>query len=970
MSYKTTGTSRILASSAVSSSVAVVNTGSGFTVSGPSITANTPFQTSVITPGAASTSVAISGLKITGIIVTDSSWNNLDDTAVGPSGGYIKVIGTGFASGATAYLNGAAITTTFQSSTELRVVIPSSTVGTYSLMVFNADGSGAVYLNLALSALPTFTTDAGSLATLYEISALSAAVSAAGDSPFTYSLYSGSLPPGVTLSSSGVLSGTTQATETQTTYSFVIRVTDIQNQDNLRAFSITINPDVVSWINPVDNQTITYNKNSDIVPISLSAISAAEKTITYSASNLPAGIVLTGSTLSGTISTDTASASTLTATAAETGRLQNISIIWAIQLSDPSFMYNTLLLQNSDINNQTNNVFVDSSVNNLAVTRAGNTTQGTFSPYGSGWSNYFDGNGDYLTLPTTSGAFNFGTGNFTIEMWIWPDTVTPGYQQLAGSTYSSTGGAVYLVGSTLTFYTNGVNAQSATNSIKVGQWQHIAVVRDSGVLKTYINGVESGSAANTQNLTSNTGQIGLRTGSTTIEPYKGYISNLRVVKSAIYSANFTPPTQILAAVANTSLLTCQSNRFVDNSTNSFVITRSGNTSIQKFNPYGILSPAGTSASYMPAIYGGSISFDGAGDYLSVEANAAHQLGTSSYTVEFWMHPTVVNATQRCLVNKNGASTYGYTFRMETSNKVVYYTDTATLTPTTVLAPNTWYHIAATFDGTTTRLFVNGVQEASTTVTTGITNATGPLFIGARQSDQQMPYAGYLSDVRVVKGAALYTANFVPPTTPLTAITDTSVLIKGTGAAIYDASTLNDLETLGDIKTSTAVSKWGTSSIAFDGNGDYLSMPYSPMFAQTGPYTVEGWFYPTSTASSVQALFARNAGGYFGVVWTGSILKVDKHAIGIQITGTTTLALNTWHHWAMTFDGTTTRLFANGILQGSVTGTGGETAAPTTIGYYTATATSSFYGYMSDFRFTRGLARYIVNFTPPAELPSK
>jgi hypothetical protein len=73
---------------------------------------------------------------------------------------------------------------------------------------------------------------------------------------------------------------------------------------------------------------------------------------------------------------------------------------------------------------------------------------------------------------------------------------------------------------------------------------------------------------------------------------------------------------------------------------------------------------------------------------------------------------------------------------------------------------------------------------------------------------------------------------------------------------------------------------------------------------------------------------------------------------------------------MTFDGTTTRLFANGVLQGSVSGTGGEAVAVTTIGYYTATPSSSFYGYMSDFRFTRGVARYTANFTPPAALPSR
>ena len=964
MAYKTTGTSRVLASSAVSSSVAVVNTGTGFTVSGPSITASTPFQTSVITPGAAATSVAISGLKITGIIVTDSSWNNLDDTAVGPSGGYIKVIGTGFASGATSYLNGAAVTTTFQSSTELRVVIPASTVGTYSLMVFNADGSGAVYLNLALSALPTFTTDAGTLSTLYEISALSASVSAAGDSPFTYSLYSGSLPPGVTLSPVGVLSGATQATAVQTTYSFVIQVTDAQNQENLRAFSITVNPDTVSWVNPVDNQSITYTPNSDISPISLSATSAAGKGITYSASNLPAGITLTGSTLSGTISTETASNSTLTATAAETGRLQNISIIWAVQLSDPTFMYNTLLLQSSSTNNQTNNTFVDSSTNNLTVTRFGNTTQGSFSPYGSRWSNYFDGTGDYLTLPTTSGIFNFGTGDFTIEAWVFP-TALSGYKQIAGPTYSTTGAVLYLLDGTATVYTNSPIAQTPANSVVLNTWQHIAAVRAGGTLKIYIDGVEKSSASFTSSLTAVNGAIGGRTSAPTQENYSGYLSNLRVVKAAVYSANFTPSTTPLTAIANTSLLTCQSNRFIDNSANSFAITRFGDTKVERFSPFGLAS------AYTPQELGGSIYYDGTGDYLQVANNASNQMGSGDWTAEAWVYITSYSSLNSVFA-KGGTTTDWFLGTTATSGRLYFGVGTTDYFATTgpVVPINTWCHVALVRSGTTLSTYLNGVLGNTQTGITQNFASTGVLNIGRGRDTSTNYFSGYISNSRLVKGTAVYTANFTPPTAPVTAVAGTTLLLNGTNAGIYDASTLNNLETLGDIKTSTAISKWGTSSVAFDGNGDYLSIPYSPMFAQTGRYTVEGWFYPTSTASSVQALFARNAGGYFGIVWTGSTLKVDKHGVGIQISGTTTLALNTWHHWAMTFDGTTTRLFANGVLQGSVAGTGGEAIAVTTIGYYTATPSSSFYGYMSDFRFTRGVARYTANFTPPAALPAR
>ena len=64
-----------------------------------------------------------------------------------------------------------------------------------------------------------------------------------------------------------------------------------------------------------------------------------------------------------------------------------------------------MLLHGDGTNGAQNNSFTDGSTNNFTVTRNGNTTQGTFSPFAPGWSNFFDGNGDYLTAPANS-AFN------------------------------------------------------------------------------------------------------------------------------------------------------------------------------------------------------------------------------------------------------------------------------------------------------------------------------------------------------------------------------------------------------------------------------------------------------------------------------------------------------------------------------------------------------------------------------------
>ena len=88
---------------------------------------------------------------------------------------------------------------------------------------------------------------------------------------------------------------------------------------------------------------------------------------------------------------------------------------------DPYWQYTTLMLHGNGTNGAQNNTFLDSSTNNFTITRNGNTTQGTFTPYGptGNWSNYFPGGtGNIITIPDST-AFTFGTGDLTIECFLF-----------------------------------------------------------------------------------------------------------------------------------------------------------------------------------------------------------------------------------------------------------------------------------------------------------------------------------------------------------------------------------------------------------------------------------------------------------------------------------------------------------------------------------------------------------------------
>jgi len=215
-----------------------------------------------------------------------------------------------------------------------------------------------------------------------------------------------------------------------------------------------------------------------------------------------------------------------------------------------------------------------------------------------------------------------------------------------------------------------------------------------------------------------------------------------------------------------------------------------------------------------AVNGGSAYFDGTGDYLTAPDNAALQLGSSDFTIEFWVNFSVVPGAAQgaTLVSKFNTSNTGYEVILY-NNTLYFQAQTASITLTSAWTPTagSWYHIAWTRSGSNSYGFINGALVASTSGASGsITNLAQALQIG-RRGDNTFYLNGYMSNARIVKGTAVYTAAFTPPTSPVTAITNTSLLTDFTNAGIYDATAINDMETVGNAQVSTAVSKFGGSS---------------------------------------------------------------------------------------------------------------------------------------------------------------
>jgi hypothetical protein len=648
-------------------------------------------------------------------------------------------------------------------------------------------------------------------------------------------------------------------------------------------------------------------------------------------------------------------------------------------VKDPQFKYDTLLLNGDGTNGAQNNTFLDSSSNNLTITRSGSATQGTFTPFGPNWSNYFGGS-DNLSYGSNA-LLSFGTGDFTAEAWVYVTSVGTGFSifNCGGASNGSYSLYVYTnSGSKFqsTRYGDTAGAGTTTNAVALNTWVHVAAVRSSGTAYVYVNGVlDSGATYAMGSITNTGGSSGLIWGGSTTGT--GYISNLRIIKgTALYTSNFTPSTTPLTAITNTSLLTCQSNRFVDNSANALAITSTGTPSVQRFSPF---SPP---SSYNPSVIGGSMYFGGSSDLITVPASAALEMGSGDFTYEFWINPPSAPTQVGIWAQSPNASTYGPLWIEYAAGTINLLATTANgswnivnfLPVTGTITLNVWTHIAITRSSGVWRAFVNGVQSWTITNSGSLYATNSIATIGGFAGSTTYAYTGYISNFRVIKGTALYTANFTPPTAPLTAITNTSLLLNTTNAGIYDSAMMNDVVTVGDAQVSTAVVKYGTGSMKFDGTGDYLSStPSITSSLGTGDFTIETWVYLAS-ASTYQFLIGSsdNASGYMMIGLNVPLSPTSTIAIGrsgiswpVQFGNSITLTSNTWTHIAITRSGTSNRAFINGVQLGSTVTDSTSWSFPSNVfwvGYQTGGTTIN--GYLDDFRITKGYARYTANFTPP------
>ena len=408
---------------------------------------------------------------------------------------------------------------------------------------------------------------------------------------------------------------------------------------------------------------------------------------------------------------------------------------------------------------------------------------------------HFDGT-DWLIISSSS-DFAFGTGDFTIELWAYHTDLT-GQQTYFGDTSGATAG-IYTYKTTnnaISLYDTAQRSVSSNNVIKLNTWHHIAWTRESGVLRAFLDGVKVDEDTYTGDFTITQYYIG--SAGVASEQMLGYISNLRVCKGhAVYTGNFTVPTRELpvhkappkgvvfpAADNVTVLLACQSSTDATaDSSERHTITVNGDPTAADANP-GLFRKTNITSTITENT--GSVFFDGTGDYLKIGGSGVDfSYGTDDFTVETWIYPTSLNAVNAIVGNAQVSYTNNeWLLYLNNSNKIKLDTGlSSVLTSSTSVTVNVWTHIVYTRQSGTHKLYINGTLDVSSSTAYDYSEDNG-LGIGGYVNAGENPFTGYISNLRICKGHAVYKSNFAPPTRELEVHPETVLLCCHDGENIF------------------------------------------------------------------------------------------------------------------------------------------------------------------------------------------
>ena len=640
----------------------------------------------------------------------------------------------------------------------------------------------------------------------------------------------------------------------------------------------------------------------------------------------------------------------------------NLSLNFIVNVTNSK--YTTLLA--TAVGTSDNNNITDTSTNNHSITVNGDAYAGTFSPYRSGgYSTSFDGsNTSRLEIQTMPAI---GSGDCSIECWVkinsqaWNGIISRGAYLSSGTFSLSTRSG----DSEITLVWNGSIYTTSGANININEWNWIQVVRSSGTITIYVNGISRKSVSNSANISSTSNYIIGRVDSS--DYFGGQIRDLRISTSARSSS---AELEKLEVDSDTTFLSCHL-PYMSYSTPSVVSNSYSNTpilaAINSFSPYDY-------AEYSATDNGGSIFVDNlASSTDSVSCTLGSAIGTGDFSISGWFYPPEVHGSGNkriwTLGGNNNVNGLGLLFQTNGQIRLDFPGNVTSFGGSGPNIVDKWQHFCIRRISGTATLHLDGVQvwtQSNNTINLSATN----LEVG-RDTSGLYGSHGYISDFKIS------TSNLEGTTVPTEPTSSTGALvhIKGTDASIIDKSQVNNLKLIGGPTGSTTQAKFSnTKSIDF-GDGSLLYVMEVPSGAgYTGEFTIEFWMYNTYVTSTWQVLISNSyitGSEYFRLYKNNGsgAFALYHNSTSAKLTGIGSIANNTWTHVAVVRDSSNNiTVYQDGSSIGSYNNNTvfGTASNPINVGKGGVGDTSNYpmSGYIQDLRITEGLARYTANFTPP------
>ena len=566
-----------------------------------------------------------------------------------------------------------------------------------------------------------------------------------------------------------------------------------------------------------------------------------------------------------------------------------------------------------------------------------------------------DGSNDFANVTETV-SVDFTTA-MTVSAWIkgntWQST-SPNINGIVDKASSSyTTGYVLRIGDTGlagkpqfvvgTSVGAGEERVTAPTAIDTNRWYFVAGTFDGSMMRLYIDGILVASQANSNPSVANNEavKIGFNFNG---RYFDGFIDEVKLYNYARSAnqlkADFTARGLSKGAAAqlgNPDLGKTLSNGLVgywkmdetswtNNCTASDVLDSSGNNLHGKSCPNTTGPTGGTTGKF-----GKGGTFDGSNDYIDVGDQSTLELTT--FTLSAWIYRSGACATfSICyIISKGESGNTGYGLRIKdysgTHKASLSIKDQLQdVSGTSTIGTNTWYHIAATIDGSRVRVYVNGILETDT-AQTQIPNFAGESFkIGNGMTNSDIPMLGNLDEVRVynhamtpAEVAALY--SFAPGPVGWWKMDE------NTGTAANDSSGNGNTGTL------TAGPIWSSGKfgpgITFDGIDDYVDVISGSGLIS---FSISLWIKTTETDSN--ATFWRNPtlfgkanttsnSGDFGIITSSGNIGFWSGLTAGDASYISSKSVNndSWYHIAVSNNGSNATLYVNGVPEGTTLATG-------------------------------------------------